>query len=110
MADLLNPDTSHERSTLRTLLLSAATLIAIAAIAFAVFYRHENHAPVIVNSTRTLTLPLHTTYVQTGKTAGGPAGGEDATYVAPAAGTDHPRRHRSGRLRPAALYRPAANL
>ena len=81
MADLLNPDTSHERNTLRTLLLAATALVAAAAIAFAVFYHHENHAPMALTSTRTLSFPLHTTYTHVGKTAGGPEGGEDATYV-----------------------------
>ena len=81
MADLLNPDNTHERSTLRTLLVSAAVLIALAAVAFGIFYHHENHAPVELSSARTLVLPLHTTYTHTGKTAGGPEGGEDTTYV-----------------------------
>ncbi len=81
MADLLNPDTTHERGTLRTLLLAALALIALAAAAFSLFYRHENHAPVELTSTRTLVLPFHTTYTHAGKTAGGPEGGDDTTYV-----------------------------
>ena len=81
MADLLNPDTTHERSTLRTLLVSAAVLVVLAAAAFAIFYHHEDHAPVELSSTRTLVLPLHSTYTHTGKTAGGPEGGDDTTYV-----------------------------
>ncbi len=81
MADLLNPDTTHERTTLRTLLLAAAVLLALAAAAFAAFVHHENHAPVELTSTRTLVLPLHTTYTHMGKSSGGPEGGEDTTYV-----------------------------
>jgi hypothetical protein len=81
MADLLNPDTTHERSTLRTLLLAATALLALAAASFAIFFHHEDHAPVQLTSTRTLALPLHTTYTHTGKSSGGPDGGEDTTYV-----------------------------
>ncbi len=81
MADLLNPDITHERTTLRTLLVAAVVLVALAAAAFAIFYHHENHAPVELSSTRTLVLPLHTTYTHKGKTAGGPEGGDDTTYV-----------------------------
>ncbi len=81
MADLLNPDLTHERSTLRTLLVAVVVLVALAAAAFGIFYHHENHAPVELSSTRTLVLPLHSTYTHTGKIAGGPEGGDDTTYV-----------------------------
>lgn len=81
MADLFNPDHSDENSTTRTLGVSALFLVTLAAVVFGFFYHHENHAPVELTSVRTLVLPVHTTYTHTGKTAGGPEGGEDTTYV-----------------------------
>ena len=82
MADLLNPDTSHERATLRTLLLAALCLIVLAAAGFGIFYHRQNHAPLQLSSTKTLALNVHTTYTRPNHAAGTEDGGDDTTYIA----------------------------
>ena len=70
MAGLLQSDTSHDRSSLRPILVSAIVIAVLLAAAFALYYRHADRAPVELTGLRSLTVPLHTTYTHKGKVLG----------------------------------------
>ena len=80
MAGLLQSDTSHDRNSLRPILVSAAVLAVAIAAAFSLYYHHENHAAVELTGLRSLTVPLHTVFTHTGKVLG-PDTAEDSLYV-----------------------------
>lgn len=88
MASLLNQPTD-ERHTARNLAFIALVLILAAAAGFAIFYKHENHAPLEVTTTRVLTLPLHVTYNNPTGGSGGavqigaPEQTDDVIYIVP---------------------------
>lgn len=83
MADLLS--SAHAPTNTRKLLVTGLIVALVLAAAFAIFYRHENHAPLEATATRVLTLPLHTTYHSAKGSAGvvGPDETEDAIYIVP---------------------------
>lgn len=83
MADLFS--STQESSSLRKLLLTGLVVAAVLACTFAVFYHHENHAPLEATATRVLTLPLHTVYGQAKGDAAtlDSAQTEDSIYVIP---------------------------
>ena len=83
MADLLSA--ANPPGNARRLLITGLVLALAAAAAFALFFHHENHAPVQATATRVLTLPLHTVY---GAAKGSVAAisapeTEEAIYVVP---------------------------
>ncbi len=80
MAGLLNSDISSERGSRRTLLVSVVVLAVALGTAFALYYRHANHADVDVTALRSVTVPLHTVYTHTGKVVG-PDTAEDSVYI-----------------------------
>lgn len=80
MAGLLQSDTSHDRNSLRPLLLSALVVAVVLAAAFTLYYRHENHAAVEVTGLRSIVVPLHTIYTHDKKVLG-PDTAEDSMYV-----------------------------
>lgn len=80
MPGLLQTDTSHNRHSLRPILVSAAVLAAVIAAASALYYRHENHAAVELTGLRSITVPLHTVFSHTGRVLG-PDTAEDSVYV-----------------------------
>ena len=80
MAGLLQSDTSHNRTSLRRLLLSALAVAVVLAVAAALYYRHENHPAVEVTGLRSLVVPLHTTYTH-GKNVLGTDTPEESIYV-----------------------------
>ncbi|MFN2975184.1 hypothetical protein [Terriglobus aquaticus] len=84
MAEFLSsaPQTGNTR---KLLLIGLVVALALAT-GFALFYHHENHAPLQATATRVLTLPLHTVYGSNAK--GGAAAmeapeTEDSIYVIP---------------------------
>ncbi len=80
MAGLLQSDTSHDRNSLRPLLLSGLVVAIVLAAAFALYYRQANHAAVELTGLRSITVPLHTVFTHTGRVLG-PDTAEDSTYV-----------------------------
>ena len=85
MADLLS-STREPSHTTRNLLITGLVLALIAAAAFVLFYRRENHPPLEATATKVLTLPLHTVY--SGRVKGevgaiGPDATEDVLYAVP---------------------------
>ncbi len=88
MAGLLQSDTSHDRKSLRPILVSALVVAVLLVAAFALYYRHENHAAVEVTGLRSLTVPLHTTYTHKGKVLGTDTPEESIYVVAAVRVTD----------------------
>ena len=80
MADFLS--SAPEPGNTRKLLITGLAVALIFAAAFAVFYRHENHAPLEATATRVLTLPLHTVYGHVKDSADADET-EDSVYIVP---------------------------
>ena len=80
MAGLLQTDTSHDRNSLRPILVSALVLAIVLGALFALYYRHQDHAAVELTGLRSITVPLHTVYTHASNAVGTDTP-EDSTYV-----------------------------